>query len=159
MLALHVSVPMTEDLTMTNKVSQNLHAELILRMLGRVLSQESENPGSIADGARVVRQFLQSTGVPADDFFFYDGSGMSANDLIAPRAYTTLLTYAARQQWGEAWKDTFPIAGIDGTLSARFRSSPVKGKLFAKTGTLNEVNTLSGYLTAASGKTTAFSRL
>jgi D-alanyl-D-alanine carboxypeptidase/D-alanyl-D-alanine-endopeptidase (penicillin-binding protein 4) len=169
-VASHVSVPVVEDLTLTNKVSQNLHAELMLRMLGRLIpvgtteqpgtsggTRESE--GSIADGVRVVRQFLLSAGVAPEDFFFYDGSGMSANDLIAPRAYTTLLTYAARQPWGEAWKETFPIAGVDGTLAGRFKASPLTGKLFAKTGTLNEVNALSGYLTAASGKTLAFSIL
>ena len=168
-LASHVSVPMAEDLMLINKVSQNLHAELTLRLLGRLYADQltgqpdpgkaNEDQGSIADGARVIRQFLLKAGVAPDDFFFYDGSGMSANDLIAPRAYTTLLTYAAGQPWGEAWKATFPIAGIDGTLSNRFKSSPLAGKLFAKTGTLNEVNALSGYLIAASGKTIVFSIL
>jgi serine-type D-Ala-D-Ala carboxypeptidase/endopeptidase (penicillin-binding protein 4) len=167
-LATHVSVPMAEDLTVTNKISQNLHAELMLRLLGRLYSDQnsdqatahaSGNEGGIADGARVVREFMRSAGVGTDDFYFYDGSGMSANDLIAPRAYTTLLTYAAHQPWGEAWKATFPIAGVDGTLSGRFKASPIMGKLFAKTGTLNEVNALSGYLTAASGKTVVFSIL
>ena len=171
-LASHISVPMVEDLTLTNKISQNLHAELTERLLGRILPGESQpvsgqsspelrgpEPGSIAAGARVVRQFLLTAGVAADDFFFYDGSGMSANDLIAPRAYTTLLTYAARQTWGAAWKETFPIAGVDGTLSGRFKGSPLQGKLFAKTGTLNEVNALSGYLEAKSGRTLAFSIL
>jgi len=160
-LASHVSVPMTQDLTVTNKVSQNLHAELVLRMLGKVVPAQgvATSEGTIADGVRVVRAFLLGAGVAPDDFFFYDGSGMSANDLIAPRAYTTLLTYAAKHSWGEAWKATFPVAGVDGTLSGRFRNSPVRGKLFAKTGTLNEVNVLSGYLTAASGKTIVFSIL
>jgi D-alanyl-D-alanine carboxypeptidase/D-alanyl-D-alanine-endopeptidase (penicillin-binding protein 4) len=169
-LASHVSVPMIEDLTVTSKVSQNLHAELTLRLLGRLFADQEASQGlaaaramadegSIADGARVVRQFLLTAGVDPGDFFFYDGSGMSANDLIAPRAYTTLLTYAARQPWGDAWKATFPIAGVDGTLNGRFKSSPLAGKLFAKTGTLNEVNALSGYLTSASGKTIVFSIL
>jgi D-alanyl-D-alanine carboxypeptidase/D-alanyl-D-alanine-endopeptidase (penicillin-binding protein 4) len=172
-LASHVSVPVAEDLTLTNKVSQNLHAELTLRLLGRLLAaqdvapdvalgeakQAQANGGSIADGARVVRQFLRGAGVAPEDFFFYDGSGMSANDLVAPRAYTTLLTYAARQPWGEAWKATFPVAGVDGTLSGRFKGSPLQGRLFAKTGTLNEVNALSGYLTAARGRTLVFSIL
>ena len=158
-LASHVSVPMVEDLTWTNKVSQNLHAELTLRLLGREFAGESANGGSIADGARVVRQFMRTAGVTPEDFFFYDGSGMSANDLIAPRAYATLLTYASTTTWGEAWKSTFPIAGVDGTLSSRFKGSPLQGRLFAKTGTLNEVNALSGYLTAKSGRTLAFSIL
>ena len=164
-LAEHVSAPMIEDLTLTNKVSQNLHAELTLRLLGRLFADSStsaktaEDEGSIADGTRVVRRFLEGAGVAPEDFYFYDGSGMSANDLIAPRAYTTLLTYAARQPWGEAWKSTLPIAGVDGTLGNRFKDSPLKGRLFAKTGTLNEVNALSGYLIGASGKTIAFSIL
>ena len=166
-LASRVSPPMVEDLTVTNKVSQNLHAELMLRMLGRLYADQvdaingttARDQGGIADGTRVVRGFLQSAGVSPEDFFFYDGSGMSANDLIAPRAYTTLLTYAVRQPWGEAWKATFPTAGVDGTLAGRFKNSSLRGKLFAKTGTLNEVNALSGYLIAASGKTIVFSIL
>jgi D-alanyl-D-alanine carboxypeptidase/D-alanyl-D-alanine-endopeptidase (penicillin-binding protein 4) len=164
-LASHISVPMAEDLTLTNKVSQNLHAELTERLLGRIMIDTSQagqagpELGSIAAGVRVVRQFLLTAGVASDDFFFYDGSGMSANDLIAPRAYTTLLSYAAKQSWGAAWKATFPIAGVDGTLSGRFKASSLKGRLFAKTGTLNEVNALSGYLEAKSGRTLAFSIL
>jgi serine-type D-Ala-D-Ala carboxypeptidase/endopeptidase (penicillin-binding protein 4) len=139
--------------TVTNKLSQNLHAELLLRLLGKLKGSD----GSFAQGTRVVRQFLVSAGIDDGDFFFYDGSGMSADDRVAPRAYTRLLTYAARQTWGEAWRNTLPIAGVDGTLGGRFRNSALKGKLWAKTGTLNETNALSGYLTAASGKTLAFS--
>jgi D-alanyl-D-alanine carboxypeptidase/D-alanyl-D-alanine-endopeptidase (penicillin-binding protein 4) len=154
-LATRVSVPMAQDIMLTTKVSQNLHAELLLRLLGEVFGTE----GSFAEGARVVRQFIVSTGVDDNDFFFYDGSGMSMDDRIAPRAYTKLLTYAARQPWGAEWRSTFPIAGVDGTLSGRFKDSPLKGKMEAKTGTLNESYALSGYMTAASGKTLAFSIL
>ena len=154
-LATHVSVPVVEDIVLTNKTSQNLHAELLLRTLGEVFGTE----GSFAEGARVVRQFMLGAGVDDNDFFFYDGSGMSMDDRIAPRVYTTLLTYAARQPWGAAWRSTLPIAGVDGTLAGRFRDSPLKGKMWAKTGTLNESYALSGYLTAASGKTLAFSIL
>ena len=67
------------------------------------------------------------------------------------------MTYAAKQPWGQAWRDTLPIAGVDGTLTGRFKNSPLKGRLWAKTGTLNESDALSGYVTAASGKTIAFS--
>ncbi len=154
-LATHVSVPLAEDLLLTNKTSQNLHAELLLRLLGKVHGAD----GSFEQGARVVRQFLIGAGVDDNDFFLYDGSGMSPFDRIAPRATTQLLVYAAKQPWGAAWRDTFPIAGVDGTLAlaGRFKNSPVKGRLWAKTGTLNETNALSGYLKASSGKTIVFS--
>ncbi len=154
-LASRVSVPVAEDITLTDKISQNLHAELLLRLLGKVHGTD----GSFEQGTRVVRQFLVDAGVDDNDFFFYDGSGMSPDDRIAPRAYTRLLSYASRQPWGATWRSAFPIAGVDGTLDNRFKNSPLKGRLWAKTGTLNEVNTLSGYLTADSGKTLAFSIL
>jgi D-alanyl-D-alanine carboxypeptidase/D-alanyl-D-alanine-endopeptidase (penicillin-binding protein 4) len=154
-LAMHFSVPVAEDITVTNKISQNLHAELLLRLLGKVFGTE----GSFEQGTRVVRQFLVNAGVDDNDFFLYDGSGMSPDDRIAPRAFTKLLAYASQQPWGEAWRATLPVAGVDGTLVGRFKNSPLKGHLWAKTGTLNEVNALSGYLTAASGKTLAFSIL
>lgn len=152
-LATRVSVPMAQDVMWTNKTSQNLHAELYLRLLGEVFGTQ----GSFAEGTRVVRQFLVNAGVGDNDFFFYDGSGMSMDDRIAPRALTRLLTYAARQPWGAEWKSTLPIAGVDGTLAGRFKESPLKGKMWAKTGTLNESYALSGYMTAASGKPVAFS--
>ncbi len=152
-LGTHISVPLAEDIAVTNKVSQNLHAELLLRLLGK----EFGNDGSLAQGTRVVRQFLIDTGVSDQDFFFYDGSGMSMDDRIAPRANTHLLAWVARQPWSAAFRATLPVAGVDGTLTNRFRNSPLKGKLSAKTGTLNEAVALSGYLTAASGKTLVFS--
>jgi len=154
-LGARISVPVAEDITVINKTSQNLHAELLLRLLGKLEGAD----GSFEEGARVVRQFLVNADIDDNDFFLYDGSGMSPDDQIAPRVFTQLLVYAAMQPWGQAWRDTFPIAGVDGTLENRFASSPLKGKMWAKTGTLDEVNTLSGYLTAASGKTLAFSIL
>lgn len=153
--ASHISVPLIEDITVANKVSQNLHAELLLRLLGKLCGKD----GSLEQGTRVVRQFLVNAGVSDKDFFFYDGSGMSMDDRITPRAYTKLLSFAAKQTWGDAFRKTLPIAGVDGTLAHHFRDSRLKGKLQAKTGTLNEVNTLTGYLTAASGKTIVFSIL
>jgi D-alanyl-D-alanine carboxypeptidase/D-alanyl-D-alanine-endopeptidase (penicillin-binding protein 4) len=154
-LAMHFSVPIAEDITVTNKISQNLHAELLLRLLGKVFGSD----GSFEEGTRVVRQFMINAGVDDNDFFLYDGSGMSPDDRVAPRAFTRLLTYAAAQPWGKDWRQSLPVAGVDGTLQYRFKNSPLKGRMWAKTGTLNEVNALTGYLTASSGKTIAFSIL
>jgi D-alanyl-D-alanine carboxypeptidase/D-alanyl-D-alanine-endopeptidase (penicillin-binding protein 4) len=150
-----MSVPIVEDITVTNKTSQNLHAELLLRLLGKLYGTD----GSFEEGARVVRQFMVNAGVDDGDFFLYDGCGLSTNDKITPRAFTRLLAYAAKQSWGEEWRNTLPVAGLDGTLDHRFTDSPLKGRMWAKTGTLDEVNTLSGYVSAASGRTVAFSIL
>ena len=154
-LASHVSPPFEQDIVVTNKVSQNLHTELFLRTLGRLVGGD----GSIAQGARVVRQFLINAGVDPSDFIFYDGSGLSPQDLITPRAITHLLTYASRQSWGETYRASLPIGGVDGSLAGRFSDHALKGKVLAKTGTLGEVSALSGYLTAASGRTIVFSIL
>jgi D-alanyl-D-alanine carboxypeptidase/D-alanyl-D-alanine-endopeptidase (penicillin-binding protein 4) len=153
-LATHVSPALSEDVTVTNKVSQNLHAELYLRLLGRLEGED----GSIAQGARVIRQFLISAGVDPGDFLFFDGSGMSGQDVITPRAATALMAYAARQPWGKLYRSTLPIGGVDGTLAGRF-GGPMKNRVFAKTGTLAEVSSLTGYLTARSGRTLIFSVL
>jgi len=154
-VAQRTSPPLSQIVTVVNKISQNLHAEILLRMLGKAEGDD----GSVAQGARVVRQFLVSAGVPGEDFFFFDGSGLSGQDVITPRAATTLLTYAARQPWGNVYRASLPIGGVDGTLDNRFVQGPLKGKVFAKTGTLAEVHTLSGYLIAASGRTLVFSVL
>jgi D-alanyl-D-alanine carboxypeptidase/D-alanyl-D-alanine-endopeptidase (penicillin-binding protein 4) len=153
--ATHDSVPIAQDIAVINKVSQNLHSELLLRLLGKIHGDD----GTIAQGTRVVRQFLLTAGVNDSDFYIYDGSGMSPYNRIAPRAYTQLLSFAGRQSWGNDFRLTLPIAGVDGTLVNRFSSSPLKSNLWAKTGTMTGVNALSGYLTAASGRLLVFSIL
>ena len=154
-LASRTSVPLLQDITVTNKVSQNLHAETWLRLLGQHFGED----GSIEEGARVVRAQMLRAGVQPQDFFFYDGSGLSPEDRITPRALTTLLRYIAEQPWGAQFRTTLPIGGIDGTLSDRFLHGPLHDQVFAKTGTLEEVNALSGYVTAKNGQTLVFSVL
>ena len=154
-LAARISVPVAEDITVINKTSQNLHAEMLLRLLGKTCGSD----GSFEEGTRVVRQFLVDAGIDDNDFFLYDGSGLSAKDKISPRAFTRLLAYASHQPWGAAWRETLPIAGVDGTLDNRFKNTQLKGRMWAKTGTLDEANALSGYVTTASGRVVAFSIL
>lgn len=151
-LAEHGSPPLSEDVVVANKTSQNLHAELLLRALGLARSDD----GSTAQGARVVRQFLIHAGISGDDFTLYDGSGLSGHDLVTPRAETALLVYAARQPWYALWKASLPVGGVDGTLEGRFVTEPLKGRVFAKTGTLGEARALAGYLECASGRTVVF---
>ncbi len=154
-LASRTSVPLLEDVTVTDKVSQNLHAEILLRLLGKRYGDD----GSIVEGARVVRAFALRAGIAPQDFFFYDGSGLSPDDRVTPRAFTALLRYVAQQSWGAQFRSALPVGGIDGTLSDRFIRGPLHGRVFAKTGTLEEANSLSGYVTTASGRTLVFSIL
>jgi D-alanyl-D-alanine carboxypeptidase/D-alanyl-D-alanine-endopeptidase (penicillin-binding protein 4) len=144
--------PLAEDLTQISKVSQNLHAELMLRRLGLIAGS-----GSIEDGVAVVAAMMARAGAPRTGWDLSDGSGMSTYNRVAPRAVAALLRWAAAQPWGAAWRATLPVAGVDGTLARRFRGTPLEGRLFAKTGTLNATNALSGYMTARSGRTLVFS--
>jgi D-alanyl-D-alanine carboxypeptidase/D-alanyl-D-alanine-endopeptidase (penicillin-binding protein 4) len=153
-LASHRSPPLADDVTVTNKVSQNLHAELLLHDLGRKMAC---GDGSTVDGARLVRAFLEETGINKDDFVFFDGSGLSGHDLVTPRATARLLQYASTQPWFADWRRSLPVGGEDGSLMERFAKAPLAGHVFAKTGTLGEARALSGYLDCASGKTVIFS--
>lgn len=142
--------PLAEDLTHINKVSQNLHAELMLRRIAL-----KAGTGSIADGQVVVRAMLAQAGVARTDFDFADGSGMSSYNRVAPRGVVTFLRWVAAQPWGAAWRATLPVGG-EGFLTRRFAGSALDHKLFAKTGTLNATNALAGYLIAKSGRTLTF---
>lgn len=155
-LASKVSAPLADDVKLTLKVSQNLHAEMLLHRVGRAVGC---GDGSTADGTRIVRGFLLNAGLDGDDFVFNDGSGLSGHDLVTPRATAQLLAYARKRPWFAQWKVALPIGGEDGTLASRFPDPPLKDHLFAKTGTLGESRGLSGYLDTASGKQVIFSIL
>lgn len=144
--------PLTDDLREINKVSQNLHAELMLRRVGL-----AHGTGSVEDGVAAVRVMMEQAGVPRTAWDISDGSGMSTYNRLAPRGVARLLRWIQTQPWGEAWRSTLPIAGVDGTLARRFKGTALEGRLFAKTGTLNATNALSGYMLGKSGKMLTFS--
>jgi D-alanyl-D-alanine carboxypeptidase/D-alanyl-D-alanine-endopeptidase (penicillin-binding protein 4) len=154
-LAAHDSLPLFEDLRVINKVSQNLHAELLLRMIGH----EKGSGGSLQSGQEAVRRFVTEAGVPEDQFALLDGSGMSRQNLVSPHAVARLLQYVASQPWGSRFRETLSVAGVDGSLADRFQDSPAKGRVQAKTGSLSHVRALSGFATTDSGDEVAFSIL
>jgi D-alanyl-D-alanine carboxypeptidase/D-alanyl-D-alanine-endopeptidase (penicillin-binding protein 4) len=155
-LAKRQSPTVAEDVTVTLKASQNLHAEMLLRRLGKAYGHE----GSFEQGVRVVRQWLMhAAGVDGDDVVLYDGSGLSSHDMVTPRAEAQLLAFAVKQPWFATWKAALPVGGVDGTLEHRFTEAPLKGHVFAKTGTMGESRALAGYVDCASGKQVIFSIL
>lgn len=144
--------PLAEDLVHTNKVSQNVHSELLIRRLGLLAGS-----GSIEDGVAAIAAIMERAGVARTGWDLSDGSGMSTYNRLSPRSVAALLRWSAAQPWGAAWRATFPVAGVDGTLARRFRGTALEGRLFAKTGSLNATNALSGFMTARSGRTLIFS--
>jgi D-alanyl-D-alanine carboxypeptidase/D-alanyl-D-alanine-endopeptidase (penicillin-binding protein 4) len=152
-LAEHVSQPLLEIVRMTNKVSQNLHAEILLRAAGR----EKFGVGSTAAGLKAERDFLKAAGVADGDVVLSDGSGLARDDLVTPRAAVALLSYALRQPWGESFLATLPVAGVDGTLENRMKNTPATGLVEAKTGSADHARGLSGYATTRHGEYLVFS--
>ncbi len=154
-LASYESKPMLDDVRVVNKVSQNLHAEILLRLMGR----ERGTAGTIEGGLEVLRGFLTQAGISNDQYVFYDGSGLSRQNLVTPHAIVQLLRYAATQPWGAAFKSTLPVSGVDGSLSDRLNTPRLQSRVFGKTGSLGGVKALSGYATTDSGERVVFSIL
>jgi D-alanyl-D-alanine carboxypeptidase/D-alanyl-D-alanine-endopeptidase (penicillin-binding protein 4) len=152
-LAEHVSTPLLDDIRVINKTSENLHAELALRLAGKLRG----SGGSFEGGIAAVKQFLLQAGLKDDEFTFLDGSGLSRRDLVTPAATVQLLIYAARQPWGPAFEESLPLSGVDGSLTDRFQKTPAAGLIHAKTGSLSHVNALSGYGQTQPGKRFVFS--
>lgn len=152
-LAEHMSPPLSESVELTNKISQNLHAEIYLRTVGR----EKLGLASTAAGLKVERGFLLSAGVPDGDVVLSDGSGLARDDLVTPRAMVDLLRFAARAPWAKDYLRSLPVSGSDGTLDDRMRNSPAKGLIQAKTGATERVHALSGYATTIRGEYLVFS--
>jgi D-alanyl-D-alanine carboxypeptidase/D-alanyl-D-alanine-endopeptidase (penicillin-binding protein 4) len=149
------SKPLIEDLRVINKVSQNLHAEILLRLLGR----EKGIAATVDSGLEVERGFLTRAGIPPEQYLFYDGSGLSRQNLVTPHAIVALLEFASRQPWATAFRDTLPVAGVDGSLAERLRDTVAQGRVNGKTGSLGGVKTLAGYVTTNHGDQIAFAIL
>jgi D-alanyl-D-alanine carboxypeptidase/D-alanyl-D-alanine-endopeptidase (penicillin-binding protein 4) len=146
--------PLSSDIVTINKVSQNVHAELLLRRLGA-----ARDKPDVAGGLEGVRAMLTHAGVPERAATLADGSGMSPYNRVSPRGVVTMLRWAAGRPWAADFRASLPIGGVDGTLRNRFREGGLKGRVFAKTGSLTAANALSGYLLTARGETLVFSLL
>ena len=145
--------PLQDVVTVINQKSQNLYAEVLLRQLGHVAGT-----GSSFCGLLQIQRFLEDVGVSRASYDIADGSGLSSYNRVTPATVTALLRYAAEAPWGETYRASLPVGGAPaGTLRYRFRNSALEGKIFAKTGSLNHADALSGYMQAKSGRTLVFS--
>jgi serine-type D-Ala-D-Ala carboxypeptidase/endopeptidase (penicillin-binding protein 4) len=157
------SVPFSQIAAQTLKPSQNLYTELILRTLGKVvpapatpsggspLGQTTEDLGLLA-----VQAFLRTVGIRPESLVLSDGSGLSRNDMITADSTVQLLTFMSRHRYADVFRDSLPIAGVDGTLRNRLKNTPAQNNVRAKTGSLSAAASLGGYVTTAAGEKLVF---
>lgn len=149
------SPPLREILKPFLKPSQNQIGEALIKTLGL----EKTGVGIADSGAVVIRRQLAAWGIDSTSTVVYDGSGMSRHDLVTPEAIVKILVAIQRDPAYSAFYDALPIAGIDGTIRTRMVGTPAANNIRAKTGALEFVRSLSGYVTTAAGEKLVFSML
>jgi serine-type D-Ala-D-Ala carboxypeptidase/endopeptidase (penicillin-binding protein 4) len=152
----HLSIPLSLIVNEYLKESVNVIGENLIKTLG---AHFKGSPGSWETGAKVISDFLVGIGI--DNYFrIVDGSGLSDLNRISPQTMTDVLQYAYTNKLiGPDFVKSLPIAGVDGTLKKRFRSSELEGRVRAKTGYINNVRALSGYAFTRNGDVLVFSIL
>jgi D-alanyl-D-alanine carboxypeptidase/D-alanyl-D-alanine-endopeptidase (penicillin-binding protein 4) len=154
-LAEHVSVPLGDSVRLVNKISQNLHTEMLLRTVAR----QSGVWNTPEELMKIPADFYAAAGIAPGDVIQTDASGLSRHDLVTPRAIVTLLAFVQKQTWFTPYYESLPVSGVDGTLEDRMKNTPAAGRLHAKTGSVEHVRTLSGFAETLSGRRLIFSFL
>jgi D-alanyl-D-alanine carboxypeptidase/D-alanyl-D-alanine-endopeptidase (penicillin-binding protein 4) len=150
------SPPLREIATTMMKVSQNLYAETLLKASGAARG----GLGTIPGGRLVTRALLDSWGIPSSMYVQLDGSGLSRYDYVTAQMLTTMLEHIYRDPaLHDAFAATLPVAGTDGTLRSRLKKTHAEANATAKTGSIANVRTLSGYVRTRDGETLVFSML
>lgn len=151
----HASVPLSDSVKLVNKISQNLHTEMLLRATARKNGIWSTSD----DLMKFPADFYGAAGITPGDVIQSDGSGLSRHDLITPRATVSLLKFAQQQPWFSAFFASLPVAGVDGTLESLMKNTSAAGKIHAKTGSVEHVRTRSGFAETPGGRRLVFSFL
>lgn len=151
-LAVHRSPPLQEIVDIINQRSHNLYADVVLRTVGRVVTGR----GSAQGGEAAVLALLEEAGLTGAELRMDDGSGLSLLDRASARSIVELLAYMADSPYGDAFMASLPEAATSRGLR-RMQTTDAAGNLRAKTGTINRVSALSGYVSSSSGERLAFS--
>ncbi|MFZ4568844.1 MAG: D-alanyl-D-alanine carboxypeptidase/D-alanyl-D-alanine endopeptidase [Bacteroidota bacterium] len=146
--------PLAYMISLVNKNSDNFLAEHVYKMVGAYAGGHI-NTGKVA--TETVKNALSQCGIPVDGLCINDGSGLCRKNLFSAYVQTMLLEKAINMKFGEAFKQTLSIAGVDGTLRKRMVGTYAENNLCAKTGTLRNTSALSGYANTKDGDQVVFS--
>ncbi len=144
------SKPLVESVRETNKWSNNLISRHLLLSLSKGFPREV---ATLKNAQQVLAQWLLQKGITAEDVTLENGSGLSRNERAKARTFAVLLKEAWSAKYHKDFTDSFPIVGVDGTMSGRLKRSLATGKALIKTGTLNDVRSVAGYVTTKDNKT------
>jgi D-alanyl-D-alanine carboxypeptidase/D-alanyl-D-alanine-endopeptidase (penicillin-binding protein 4) len=145
------SHPLSEIAQPLLKESINLYGEAVQRLNG-----SGPRPRTNDQALEGMKQRLLSWGVPADGFQLVDGSGLSRRDVLTPDTLLTVMVRMYDAGGAAPWMTGLPVAGVDGTLAARMKGTAAEHNVRAKTGTMSNVRSLAGYVTARNGEPIAF---
>jgi D-alanyl-D-alanine carboxypeptidase/D-alanyl-D-alanine-endopeptidase (penicillin-binding protein 4) len=154
-IAVHAT-PIWMVLNRAHKDSMNLYAESLCKRIGAAATGTS---GSWESGTAAVGSFLASLGVSREEFNLDDGCGLSKKNTISVNALAKVLEHEYHSKDQSAWIGSLAVAATDGTLKSRFVGTDLKGRVFAKSGFVTGVRSLSGYLRARDGQFYAFAIL
>lgn len=144
-LAFVESPPLSQLIADTNQPSNNLYAEALLRTLGvKILTTNNQDTANL--GLNIIKTTLVNLGVDSESFILADGSGLSRRNLVSPASLVQTLQVISQSPQAGIYRISLPVAGVSGTLRNRFKDTPAMGIVYAKTGTLTGVATLSGYV-------------
>lgn len=136
-----------------NQRSQNLYAEALFRIFARTQGQ----PGSFAGGSAAIEQWLKARKIPAPGLVVTDGSGLARSNRVSAETLARVLAFMDKGKEASVFRSTFAVSGESGTLERRLGGEKTRGRVFAKTGTIRGVTSLSGYVLSQSGRRYAFS--
>ena len=120
--------------------------------------ETTHTPGSAENGVKIVLRYLENRGIPTTHQVFVDGSGVSRYNLTNAETIIRVLEEMYRDQVNfPVFLGSLAVAGKDGTLAHRMGATPADGKVMAKSGTMNGISALSGYVTTPLGEPLAFS--